>query len=309
MTTDLSITPDIRLRGVEASQVILDPVLAYGDFLSRYTIAYGYGQVGFPSLFEDTNFAFQTITGCDIPVSGTVTPADNNLTLTRRGIHIAICEQDFHATQFRNMVNDGEGSAIVPYLIEMVRQRLLLSIFNTLWLESGATVGNTIKAMNRQTVTGANPLGTDDGRAILQAMWDGQPDTMQGLPASEKAFYVPVAVYNRYMQDVLTGCCSEGSFLRGQDGVDDLRFLGSRVYAVAGWDYTLTNECAGFFVVEKFVLIGLSQDGIGSTFDVYYSQEDNQLHVKASLYMGAAYYESQSSVPGYFSVSCMTPTA
>jgi hypothetical protein len=293
----------LRLRGIEATQIILEPVLTYGDFLSRYTLGYGYGSVSFPSIIEDTAWGFQTITDCDIPVEGTVTPADNNLTLIRKGMHIAICEQNFHATQFRNMVNDGENSAIVPYLVQMVIDRVRLSIFNMIWLESGATVGNAIKATNRVTVDGVNPLGTDDGRAILQALWDGQSDTMQGIPANEKAFYVPVAIYNRYMQDVLTGCCSEGSFLRGQDGVNDLRFLGSAVYAVAGWDYTLTNECAGLFVVEKGVQVGLSQDGINSSLDVYYDRTDNQIHIKASLYLSAQY----SSLVG--SVSCMTPTA
>lgn len=301
MTTDLSITPDLRLRGIEATQVLLEPVLTYGDFLARYTLAYGYGSVSFPSLIEDTAFALATVTDCDIPVEGTVTAADNNLTLVRKGLHIAICEQDFVGTQFRNMVTDGENSAIVPYLVKMVTDRIRLSIFNMLWLEAGATVGNALKAVNRQTISGVNPLGTDDGRAILQGLWDGQTDTMQGIAASEKAFYVPVTVYNRYMQDVLTGCCSEGSYQRGQDGVEDLRFYGSRVYAVAGWDYDLDDESAGLFVVEKGVQIGLSQDGIGSSLDVYYSKEDNKLHVKASFYIGAQY----SSLVG--SVSCMTP--
>jgi len=304
MTTDLSIFPDLRLRGIEATQILLEPVLTYGDFLSRYTLGYGYGSVSFPSLIEDTAFAFQTITGCDIPVDGTVTPADNNLTLVRKGMHIAICEQDFHSTQFRNMVNDGEASAIVPYLVQMVIDRIRLSIFNMIWLESGATVGNAIKATNRQTVAGVNPLAAGDGVAILQALWDGQTDTMQGLPASEKAFYVPVATYNRYMQDVITECCAEGTFLRGQNGLsDDLRFLGSAVYAVSGWDYTLTNECAGLLVVEKGVQVGLSQNGINSELDVYFDRTDNKIHIKASLYLNAQY----SALVG--SVSCMTPTA
>lgn len=297
---DIKLIKGFSLSGIKAFGVLLASYLTAENLFSKYNINTGIrgaSTMGFMYVENDGDNLIADLSGCDNPVNGYVSLASDEVITRSRGFHIALCQKDFIESFLRyDLGGFGDAftnSKFVKWVLLLVKDKLAQSMEQKIWGYGKETGDHWAGGLASATATAADfpeVLTDGDGRLILLALHKAQTLELKAAAKKDKTFHVTGAVYDQYLDDVENGCCSEGSYRAGLDGIDRLTFRGIEVVPHYDWVAQATSfntKPHGYLVMNQ--ALGAAFDGFeGATasFDVYYDRGDNKVHIKGDWMQG-----------------------
>ena len=186
----------------------------------------------------------------------------------------------------------------------LLAQNQTLVTMDGIWKQIFAAVallaGDPDKITRAVTVPGGALAANFTRDIFLPGLYFGQSEIMKQVDNSEKKFVVAGALYDNYLQSLMSTPAINASFQILQDGQTRLSYNGMEVIANRMIDQkTVTLKNRGYLIVQGGVQVGTDTQQETQVMKTWYSQDTDLNNVQIRYKLAVNFIDGDALVVGY----------
>lgn len=319
---------NVDYQGVEANEILFDPVFMDEDILSTYRVM--------PNVVSKKKMQFarklekivRKYTGCGFSPIGKMEVYEREIFVERMKADIELCVDEFQDTILEELLRRGDrfhdlqGTPVENILIQRMREALRLDIDRIVHFGNTSSTDPNYEALDgfwtviyKKFVTdglmayvntgSGTALSDGGGISLLKQVYDKAPLQLKGLPNSEKQFNVSSSVYNQYIEDIENGGGGDFGLISMVNGMQSVTFRGIPVIPRWRWDQIMTSDLNSAnshlieFTTPANKVIATDLINAQDQLTIWHDEYKEKLYIKTRWKLGANIIHPSLAVVGY----------
>jgi hypothetical protein len=303
---------NVNLRGVEASNIFLEPVFIDNDTMALFTVipdvpANSSRKMMFVSEIVDP---IRQKIGCGFnPVDG-ASVYDRCVSTTLCAVDLQMCYDEFMQTAMVETMRKGgdivnlEGTLIADIVLRRLRTAVekqfsqadpAYNFVDGLWTVYIPQLVTQGLMPNISGYSGA-PLAAGDAIDMLTDMYNGAANELKATANNDKVFIVASEVWEQLLIDARSGLFGSTLFVQALEGMAmRMVFQGVEIVPMYDWQglaathLGVNNANLALYTAKQNMVYATDMIGAQTMFKVWNDEDDELLKIKARFSMGFNY--------------------